>query len=438
MELYSYLVITLLVTLIALVAWGRVERHWIGLAILLTLVLSGALTPSEVVEFIDWDVLGLILGMNIFTVFLEESGLMDLVSRFMIRRIDSPRVAVFWISFLAGLVSIFLENVTVVLLLAPIAFRIALHLGIDPALILIPTALASNMAGSATMVGDPPAIITAGYLNLAFMDFIWYRGKPSMFFMTLIPMVLACLVAAFIAEKSAEHIHGQKHGWSSNTSELSRDVDRLFLLEATAFLSLKIALLSLRHELRIPLSLAALAGVGGVTLSRLAHRDRDSVVRAFREGFEWRLLLFLAGIFTLSGAFAKYGLATAVAKNIVELAGGSLLIVTSMLVWISVAMSAFIDNVPYTVTMLPVITAIARSLGVEPIVIAWAVLLGTTLGGNLTYIGASANVMAIRLLEKRGRDVSFTQFIRVSVPFNTISVVTGWVMYELLWVLPNT
>ena len=426
------MVLGLLVVLVVSIAWGRIERHWVSLGVLTVLVLSGAVGLGEVVEFIDWDVLGLVLGMSVFTVFLEESGLMDLVAKFMYGRLVSPRAVVFWLSFLAGLVSIFLENVTVVLLVAPIVFRLAQYLHVDPALILIPTALASNMAGSATMVGDPPAIITAGYLNLAFMDFIWYNGKPSMFFMTLIPMILACLIAAVVAGRRQVRVDSTKVKSGSGCSR----VDRFFLLEAVFFLGLKITLLSLRHELNIPLSLAALVGVGGITLTRLVHGDYRSIVRALYCGFEWKLLLFLMGVFVLSGAFAKYSLAKTVAQEIVFTAGGDLVLVTSLLVWISVAMSAFIDNVPYTLTMLPVVTVIARNLNVEPITIAWAVLLGTTLGGNLTYIGASANVMAVRLLERKGKTVTFTQFTKISIPFNTISVVTGWIMYELIWIIP--
>jgi len=434
MAFYQGVVLGSLIALVALTAWGRIERQWIGLGVLLALLVAGAVTPIEVLKFIDWDVLGLVLGMSIFTVFLEESGLMDIAARLMYRRLGSPKAVVFWLSFLAGMISIFLENVTVVLLVAPITFRIAARFRMDPALILIPVALASNIAGSATMVGDPPAIITAGYLNLAFTDFIWYQGKPSMFFMTLVPMVLACLVAAAIVGRetgSGVLLYG-----SESLEEPRRDVDKVFLVEAFLFLAVKIALLSLRHELHIPLSLAAAIGVGGLTLLRLIHGDKASIVRAFREGFEWKLLIFLAGVFVLSGAFAKHGLAIAMAKWLVSVGGSNLYAVTSLLVWMSVAVSAFIDNVPYTATMLPVVAAIARDLSVEPITIAWAMLLGTTLGGNLTYIGASANVTAVRLLEKRGRNVSFAQFTKISIPFNTVSVMIGWVMYELLWIAP--
>ncbi len=431
---YQYLVIALLGLLVGLVAWGRIERHWVGLIILIALVVSGAVSLGEVVYYVDWDVLGLILGMSILTVYLEESGLMEVTARFLRRMLTSPLKLVFWLSFTAGLVSIALENVSVVLLFAPIALRMAKYLDINPVPVLIGVALASNMAGSATMIGDPPAIITAGYFGLSFTDFIWYNGKPSMFFFTLIPMILACLTLALITRKNMESKHTVALG-NPGIEEHSGVLDKVFLGEASLFLAVKIVLLSIRHIVHLPLSLVALISVGGLTLTRLIHGDKRHVVSALKNGFEWKLLLFLTGVFTLSGAFAKYGLASMAADYITSIGARNLVLVTSSLVWLSVIVSAFIDNIPYTTTMLPVVSAIALDLGVEPITIAWALLLGTTLGGNLTYIGASANVTAVRILEKKGYNVSFKEFIKISLPFNTVSVVTGWVLYEILWII---
>lgn len=437
-NIYQGLILGLLVFLVGMITWGRIERQWVSLIILLVLVITSTVDFNELLIYVDWDVLGLILGMNMLTVYLEDSGLMEVISSFLRKRLTSPLKLVFWLSFTAGLVSIALENVSVVLLFAPIALRMAKSMNLNPIPVMIGVALASNMAGSATMIGDPPAIITAGYLNLVFTDFIWYSNKPSMFFFTLIPMIIACLVLALIAKRSLPQINK-----SYSTSNLNDEgvkqttiaIDNVFLIEASIFLTIKIILLSLRHVIHLPLSLIALISVGGLTVTRLIHRDYENVKHALVAGFEWKLLLFLIGIFTLSGAFTKHGLANIVAKWIVNTGSGNIVIVTSLLVWLSVLISAFIDNVPYTTTMLPVVVLIASNLGVEPITIAWALLLGTTLGGNLTYIGASANVTAVRILEKRGYQVSFWDFIRMSIPFNTVSVITGWILYEIFWIV---
>jgi Na+/H+ antiporter NhaD/arsenite permease-like protein len=424
------LVLALLALLVALIAWGRIERHIVSSAIALALIVLGLVRPLEALGYVDWDVLGLILGMSIMTIYIEQSGLADLVASRIAGRGRGVGFIVFSASMISGAISIFLENVTVVLILAPIAFKLAEILGINPALILIPIALASNMSGSATMVGDPPAILTAGYFGLDFMDFIWYDGKPSMFFMTIVPMLVACSLVSYLVSRSV----GRR---AVAVQRVSFRASRSAITEVVVFLAIKIVLLSFRHELHLSLSLIALISVGGLTLTRLiVHRDVEGVRDALVRGFEWKLLVFLVGVFILSGAFHKHGLADATADLILQLSRGDLFTVTSLLVLLSVIASAFIDNVPYVVTMLPVVEAIALQANVDPVIVAWSMLLGATLGGNLTYIGASANVTAVRMLERNGYQLSFIEFIKMSFPFNTASVVTGWLMYEVIWILP--
>ncbi len=429
---YQVEVLASLVALVAACAWGRVGRHWVSIAIAILLLATGCLTPRQFVEGVDWDVIGLILGMGVMTSYLELSGAMDLATMGLLKRVSSPRALLFALFMSAGLVSIALENVSVTLLFAPIAARVAAELGMDAAPAVIGVALASNLAGSATMIGDPPAIMTAGYFNLAFTDFIVYRGKPSMFFYTLAAMVAACGSTALLASRSTPR-RGVEALAQASRGLGGKPVDRAFVYESLGFLGVKIGLLSARHVLEVPLSLAAAVAVGGTTLARLLHGDTKSVRKALREGLDWRLALFLIGVFALSKAFAVQGLAALMGYAILSRVGESMFSVTTALVWISVAASAVMDNVPYTATMLPVVSTIARGLGVDPVPLAWSMLLGTTLGGNLTFIGASANVAAVRYLEKRGRRVTFGEFLRLSAPFNTISVVSGWLLFEAFW-----
>jgi len=426
--LYGILVLTSLITLVALVAWGRVERHWVSLAILALLIVTRCVTPYEALRFVDWDVLGLILGMSILTEHLKQSGFVDLVASLIKKRISNTRTLAFVLSLCAGIVSIALENVSVVILFTPIALTICKTVGVNPVPIVIGVALASNLAGSATMIGDPPAIITAGYLNLAFGDFIWYRGKPSMFFLTLASMIASCMVLSMLTPRIRLN--------ASKTSNVN--VDRAYIAESSIALSIKITLLSLRHYLGISLTFSAIVALSFISIARLLHRDFESIKKAFVNGFDWKTIAFLIGVFVLSGAFAKHGLAQQTANAMLSLVHRDLFMLTSLLVWFSVLVSAFIDNVPYITTMLPVIKAIAQELHVEPITIAWAVLLGTTLGGNLTFIGASANVVAVRKLEEEGYKITFVDFLKLSAPFNTVSVGLGWILYEVIWVLPSS
>jgi Na+/H+ antiporter NhaD/arsenite permease-like protein len=424
---YDLLTLSLLILMIILVSINKPSREYIGLILILTLLLTKAITPYEFIKYVNWDVLGLIIGMNIFSVLLEESGLVKLLSDKILSHTYSYRKILFLLTLSSGIISIALENVTVVLLMAPIVFMITDKTGYDPAPIIIGVALASNMAGSATMIGDPPAIIVAGHYNLSFIDFIIHDVKPSMFFITLIPMIISTYIYTLLVPE-------QKIVNNKSNTIITNNTDKSFLVEATIFLTIKITLLSIRNIIELPLTLIATIGVGGLILTRIIlHNDIESAKKGVRQGFDWKLIVFLIGIFVLSGAFAKYGLARRFAEFILGVAGNNLFYITSILIWISVAFSAVMDNTPYVVTMLPVIDDIVRDIGADPLTIVWALLLGATLGGGITYIGASANLIAIRLLEKKGRKVSFLEFIRKSLPFNLSNIIIGWIIYSIFW-----
>ncbi|ADI31276.1 SLC13 family permease [Staphylothermus hellenicus] len=436
--MYGILVLSLLILMIILVAIGKPSREYIGLILIITLLITRTISIEEFILYVNWDVLGLIVGMSMFSILLEESGIVELVSIYILRKTTSPRNILFLLTLTAGLVSIALENVTVVLLFAPIAFNIARKLGIKPTYMIIGIALASNMAGSATMIGDPPAIIVAGHYDLSFADFIIYNGKPSMFFITLVPMIISTYIYTILStheevEPRIGIIQANKNSWEKTNNIVK---DKSFLAEALLFLTIKITLLSIRETIKLPLTLIAVIGVGGLITTRiLLHRDTESVKKSIREGFDWKLLLFLIGVFALSGAFAKYGLANKFAEALLKISGDNIFIITGILIWLSVAFSAVIDNTPYVATMIPVIDSIAENLGVEPLRIAWALLLGATLGGGITYIGASANLVAVRLLENRGYRVTFTDFIKKSLPFNLSNLLVGWLLYIVFWII---
>jgi len=430
--MHGYIVLALFTALIAFLIWDKVERHWVSLAILAISIAVGVVSPIEAVSYIDWDIFGLILGMSFMTLYLERSGLMDIISVYLLKVSGRRRfTAIFLLSLVAGLVSTILENVSVVFLMAPIAFRISAALGLSLVAPMILMTLSANIAGSATMIGDPPAIITAGAFGLKFTDFFVYNGKPSMFFLTVASMIAATSVSSLMAER-----YGANAGISVSfeNSKVFHRVDRVFLFESIAFLAVKIVLLSIRNVVHIPLSLAAAISVGGLTAARLMHGDIETVKDVAKAGFEWKLLVFLSGVFVLSGALEKYGLTKEIGKAIISISRGDLFTITTVLVWLSVAFSAFIDNVPYIVTMIPVVKEIGGSLSLDPVPLAWALLIGTTLGGNFTYIGASANVTAVRILEKNGYNVSFIDFIKYSSIYNTTSVLLGWILYELFYV----
>ncbi len=421
------LVVALLAALFLGSAWigdgrriGRFTLYRWHLALLLGLiaVASGALPYTKILEYLEPDILGFVYLMSIVTGFLEVSGL-ALASARLVSRLGGRR-AIFGIILVSGLVSIILENVSVVYLFAPIALRLAQQLGYDPVPVVIGAALAADMAGSATMIGDPPAIITAGYLNLRFTDFIFYKGRPSMFFYTIAAMLASSLLVTLIAARRRRGLDGS-----------GERIDRVFLAEVLAFLTLKIILLSVRDTIHLPLTLIAAIAIGGIAAVRLlAHRDAESVREAVSK-HDYETPLFLAGVFLLSGAFVETGLASRIASLLLEASQGSLLRLEVLLIAVSMIASAVIYNTPYVAAMLPVVVELAHEAHADPVVLAWALLIGATLGGTLTYIGAMGNYAAVRFLSQRGYRVGFRRFAEVSIPFTLTSVLVGGGLFIL-------
>nr|WP_280097284.1 SLC13 family permease [Pyrolobus fumarii] len=393
-------------------------------------VLAGAVDPSKLPHYVNLDVLGLVYLMSIVTGYLEISGVAELVAA-RVSKLGGKQ-AVFWMLMASGGLSLLLENVSVVYLFAPVALKLAQRVGVDPVAVVVGVALSSDMAGSATMIGDPPAIITAGYLNLNFMDFIIYKGRPSMFFYTVAAMVAACMVVATLAARRATRAGGHSIK-PNNEGNAVFAVDRVFLLEVTVFVIAKIVLLSIRDQIHIPLTLAALVAVGGITLTRiLIHRDTRSVKEAISK-HDIETPLFLAGVFVISGAFVETGLASQLANLLLSISGGDVRRLALLLIAVSVLASAVIYNTPYVAAMLPVVVELARNVGADPVMLAWALLIGATLGGTLTYIGAMGNYAAVRFLAARGYPVGFTKFASISVPFTLVSVLIGTILYIISW-----
>ncbi|MCD6278483.1 MAG: hypothetical protein J7J11_02260 [Desulfurococcales archaeon] len=422
------------VAVVAVIASEKVDRLYVILAgALATIVLSQVLHFSSVpnlLRYIDLDVLGLIAAVSIISWFLADCGIVKLAAS-VLERLRSPVLVVQVLALISGLVSIFLENVSTVLLIAPTALAVCSRLGIDSVPTLILIAVASNMAGSATLVGDPPAAITASYLNLGFGDFIVYDGRPSMFFMTLIPMIVAIGTIPIYVRIAGKALRLN----NAPTAGTEEPVRKGYILAVVTALTAKVVLLTFRKELGLSLSASALPPA----IALLLAYGRGRFTRIMKEGIDLRLLAFLASMFIMVGGLSESGAIALVAEWFSASAGGSLAATAMLIVLVSVLVSAFVDNVPYVAAMLPAVVIVANSLSggrTATISLAWALLIGATLGGNITYIGASANYAAVRILEGSGRRVTFARFVRIGLPFTAVSVGTALAMYYPLWLAP--
>ncbi len=427
-NLYQVIVTLLFVVSIALIALEKIERHKIAAIAIAILLAIRAISFEELVSFIDWDVIGLIICMSIYSIILEISGFGKWIAYGVVAKVKRPLLLLYTIILFSGVVSLVLENSVTVFIFAPIAFEIASILGIDIERILIGMALTAGMAGSATMVGDPPAIIVAGRYNLAFTDFIIYRSKPSMFFIIFIPMIIA--TAIYILQ----NYRNLKKKYIDVVKVDENYIDRKFVLEATIFLFVKVALLSFRKELGIPLTLSAIVALAGLYTTRLAiHRDFTCVKRSIRDGLNYKLPLFLIAIFLLSNSLKKYGVTDTIAGFIVGNIGENIFVLGIAIFAISAILSAFIENIPVTLTLLPIVDSIAIKTNVNALILAWGILSGLTAGGGFTYIGSGANVVAIHILNSRNIKTKFIDFIKVALLFNISNTIMVLTLYSSIW-----
>lgn len=383
---------------------------------------------------IDWNVIMMIAG-TMGTVYLFiESKMPQLMSDVLISRMPNMKWAVFAMSLFAGVVSAFVDNVATVLMIAPVALAFCKKLNVSPVSSIICIAVSSNLQGAATLVGDTTSILLAKAANLDFSDFFVDEGKPGMFWVVEAGALASALIILFMFRKENNKI-------SFNNRTKVEDKFPTFLLVATV-----VALIAVSF---IPYKDAAAPGqfykpditngvicvgffVIGILRELIFKKNFEIVKQAFKE-IDYYTIVLLTGLFVVIGGVKSAGVIDVIGSAIAKLGSGSVFIVYTIIVWMSVLLSAFIDNIPYTATMLSIVPVIAADIGIEPKLLFYGLLCGATLGGNLTPIGASANIAGIGILRKEGYEVKSTTFMKYGVPFTLAAVITGYVLLWVIW-----
>ena len=383
---------------------------------------------------IDWNVIMMIAG-TMGTVYLFiESKMPQLMSDVLISRMPNMKWAVFAMSLFAGVVSAFVDNVATVLMIAPVALAFCKKLNVSPVSSIICIAVSSNLQGAATLVGDTTSILLAKAANLDFSDFFVDEGKPGMFWVVEAGALASALIILFMFRKENNKI-------SFNNRTKVEDKFPTFLLVATV-----VALIAVSF---IPYKDAAAPGqfykpditngvicigffVIGFLRELIFKKNFEIVKQAFKE-IDYYTIVLLTGLFVVIGGVKSAGVIDVIGSAIAKLGSGSVFIVYTIIVWMSVLLSAFIDNIPYTATMLSIVPVIAADIGIEPKLLFYGLLCGATLGGNLTPIGASANIAGIGILRKEGYEVKSTTFMKYGVPFTLAAVITGYVLLWVIW-----
>jgi len=404
-------------------------RTYVALGSATLFVLVGIMPIGGVLGAIDFNVLMMIGGtMGIVWLFIE-SKMPALLADIILDKTPNVQWAIVALALFAGIISAFVDNVATVLMVAPVAMTIAKKLKINPVNAIIAIAVSSNLQGAATLVGDTTSILLGGAAGMNFLDFFVYYGKMGMFFVVELSALASMIMLLWLFRKEKQAVHLME-------KQKVTDYFPSFLLLAMVFLLVLASLFPFSNDIIakningiICLSLMVI----GLGYELLFNKKASNVVTAIKE-IDYATLLLLAGLFVVIGSIKQAGVIDEIGKLFASVSGGNLFVVYTLIVWVSVFLSAFIDNIPYVATMLPVVAALATSLNIEPTILYFGLLCGATLGGNLTPIGASANIAGIGILRKEGYEVSTKQFMSIGVPFTLIAVITGYVLIWLIWV----
>ncbi|QTQ14786.1 TRAP transporter large permease subunit [Treponema parvum] len=392
----------------------------------------GGVNTGETLSYVftrvvNWNVLMIYVGSMIIASLFIYSQIPTRIADILIDSAPNTGIAIILILVMTGIISIFAENVATVLVMAPIALALCRKLKADPTYFMIGLAVMSNLEGTATLIGDPPSMIFASFAGYNFNDFFFHEGRPSIFFIVQTGMLAGCAFFYTYFSKNKESVSTEKQAVVSYFPGI--------LLGA---MILGLALLSLSHAGPEFLSglLVLFLGVAGIVWFKVTQKKSARDVVTLVKGLDWETITFLIGIFIVVGAVAEIGLLDDFAAFLSKITRGNKFSGFMLILFVSILISGFIDNVPYIIGMLPVAQALAHGMNVLPELYMFALLVGSCLGGNLTPFGASANVVAIGILKKEGRHVSFFKWIKVGVSFTLIttgaSSILLWVLYGML------
>lgn len=378
---------------------------------------------EKVFGAIDWNVILMIAGtMGLVALFIE-SRMPARLADLLIRKMPDVRWVVLSLAFFSGFISAFVDNVATVLMVAPVALTIAKKLNISPVKPIIAIAIASNLQGAATLVGDTTSILLGGYANMNFMDFFVYDGKMGLFWIVQIAFILALAVLYYIFRKDTQKVENTK------VMHVDDYVPGILLL-LTVVILIIVSFFDTGISIINGLICSGMMVIGIVY--RMFMTKSSKPLKTTIKEIDFYTLFLLAGLFIVIAGITEAGVIDAIAKVFVEIAGDNVFLIYTILVFFSVLLSAFIDNIPYVAAMLPVVTSISGSMGVDPTVLYFGLLVGATLGGNLTPVGASANIAGLGILRKAGYSVKSTTFMKMSIPFTMVAVFAG---YILTWVI---
>lgn len=391
-------------------------------SILFTLL--GIINFKEAITAINYDALLIIIGTMGIVGFFIESKMPCLMADYLLKKVTDTKWAIVVLAMLAGIVSAFVDNVATVLMVAPIGLAICKKLNISPVNALIAISVSSNLQGAATLIGDTTSIILGSYANMNFVEFFFVEGKPSIFFAVELGAIVSIPVMLFLFRKYKTKIP---------KGEITKISDYF----PTILIILNIVLLIINSFL--PTNSIITNGVICIALYIIGiiyyiiRKRNFKIIKNSLKAIDLKTIIMLAGIFVVIAGITKAGLIQQLSNIFIKIGKNNIFIIYTVITFGSVFLSSFIDNIPYVATMLPVVSQIATTANAPIYLLYFGLLSGATLGGNLTPIGASANITTIAILKKEGYNVKLKDYFKIGIPFTLAAVITGYLYIWFVW-----
>ena len=410
-----------LLTYGALVAFKGIKSQilWIGVVVGLGF---GLIHASSFLHDINWNVMGIFAGTLILSEFFILSRVPDAIAANLVRHTNTVGMAYLVVCLFASALSIFIENVATVLIISPIMIGLAKRIDVSPVPGIIGIAIASNLQGAATLIGDPPSMILANYMRMNFNDFFVYHGKLGIFFAIQVGAIGSMLLLYWMYSRYKKKIE------FTGEAKIRSYVPTFFIV---------LMIVALTLSTFVDPDFIWFGGTSCMVIALLCMgfsrfattKERMWVVTRY----DWGTTAFLAGIFVMVGMLERTGVIENFAVFLAENISSNPFVAFMIIVWTSVALSAVIDNVPYLTAMIPVVQLVSDSLGVSVELLVFGLLIGASLGGNITPVGAAANVVAIGSLRKHNYHVSFGEFAKIGLPFTIVATLLGSLFVYFVW-----
>ncbi len=408
---------------VGLIAFPK-RRAIIALAVAAIYIITGILPYNTVFSVVDWNVLLMIFGTLLLVDYFIDSKMPNLIADHLLDLAPNVMWVTIFMSLFSGLISAFIDNVATLLMVAPVGLAVCKKLKINPVPMIISIAVSSNLQGAATLVGDTTSIMLGAYAKMDFNDFFWMNGKPGIFFAVELGALLTIPIMMVLFRKDKEPVSAEEKTKVTDYVPTIMMVAHVVLLMAASFIP---------EKPEITNGLICLGcSVVGMVWEYFKDHDADRIMRVVKN-LDYDTVLLLTGLFMVIGGVTNVGLVDDLANFIVKAGGNNLFLLFTIVVWGSVLISAFIDNIPYVATMLPVLQGVTASLGIAPYLLYFGLLCGATLGGNITPVGASCNIAGVGMLRKEGHEVSFWDFARIGIPFTLAAVIGAYVFLWVLW-----